>query len=507
LIWLEVVGAVLVLALLCTAFTKYYQDPAESEPLVTTVTVIGLTFCLCILTLAPLDIYLVSSTVDQATGLKRPWATPERIEEFTSALAITYYGFFISIVVLCFVVIPFAYFYFEELELDRPTQQVGQRAAGAAKYTLFTVSIATILLICGMVLRPKLNGENPRMDFEWFRKLLLANGGVKAITFVVAVLILGGMFSFVSHTAYGMSVLPIKLLRGRRLRQRAQRETQAAIERIRIRRRTIQSKYENAARPASARDSRILEDLEQRELDLARRATHLSHGDGVFAIVPRLLRPLEILGGIVSLCLSLTLVASVLLTCIDKVKHSVCGQDCGYVLSHPEWFNPVNVILLYLSEHFPLDYIFVVAITLYFFAATAAGLVQSGIRFLWVHLYQIKAHRTAPQGLLLASIILMLSLLALNYTMTTVVAPQYAHFGSQLYCNHTISPGVRDCSQYPQLIVPCDIEGPPGKHTEICTPTVLSTFIYRILVNLPAMGTLFFDAQWVFVGIFFIGLL
>jgi LMBR1 domain-containing protein 1 len=72
-------------------------------------------------------------------------------------------------------------------------------------------------------------------------------------------------------------------------------------------------------------------------------------------------------------------------------------------------------------------------IVLYLFAATIAGLVQSGIRFLWVHMYTIKARRTAPQALLITAIVLMLSLLALNSSMTTVVAPQYAQFGSQRY--------------------------------------------------------------------------
>jgi LMBR1 domain-containing protein 1 len=145
LIGIGVLGTVLVLTALCTAFTKYYQDPSESEPLVTVVTVTGLTFCLCLLILAPLDIYLVSSTVDQSTGLKWSWATPERISSFTSILSMIYYSKFIDIifrmikancivlinlvcfvgiVVLCFVVIPFAYFYFEELDPDRPTHQV-----------------------------------------------------------------------------------------------------------------------------------------------------------------------------------------------------------------------------------------------------------------------------------------------------------------------------------------------------------------------------------------------
>ncbi|KAI8050993.1 hypothetical protein BDF22DRAFT_694291 [Syncephalis plumigaleata] len=501
LVWLVGTGSMIALVLLSWLFTKYYQDPAESESHVTVVTVVGLTFCLFILTLAPLDIFLVSSTVDLTTGLKQPWATPEHIDKFLTTLSIVYYACFAGIVILCFVVIPFAYFYYEELDHDEPTPR---RAVSAAKYTTFTVCIAVILLLSGMALRPKLNGENPHMDFDWFKRLLLANGGVKAIMFVVAVLILAGMMVVITYTAYGLSVLPLRLLRGRYVRKQTRAEIDASIERVRSKRRAIQRKYENATRAISTSDGKMLMDLEQLEIKLARQQAFSSDGEHGFTSLPaRLLRVFELILGIVCLIITMGLVASILFSCIDKVKNSVCGKECGYIISHPEWFNPVNVMLLSLNKHFPADYLFVVLLVLYFFAATTTGLVQAGVRFFWVYLYRIKAHRTAPQGLLLSAILLMVSLLALNYTMTTVVAPQYTQFGSQHYCNHTIATGVRDCTDYPQLIIPCDVEGP----VDICTPTVLSTFIYRIIVSLPTMGILFFNAQWVFLATFGLGLL
>lgn len=64
------------------------------------------------------------------------------------------------------------------------------------------------------------------------------------------------------------------------------------------------------------------------------------------------------------------------------------------------------------------------------------GIIQIGVRFLWVTLYRIKRGSTAPQGLLFSAILLTFGLLALNYSITSVVAPGYAHFGSQVYvCN------------------------------------------------------------------------
>lgn len=74
-----------------------------------------------------------------------------------------------------------------------------------------------------------------------------------------------------------------------------------------------------------------------------------------------------------------------------------------------------------------------VGIVIYFFLATMTGIIQIGVRFLWVTLYRIKKRSTAPQGLLFSCILLTFGLLAFNYTITSVVTPGYAHFGSQVY--------------------------------------------------------------------------
>lgn len=74
-----------------------------------------------------------------------------------------------------------------------------------------------------------------------------------------------------------------------------------------------------------------------------------------------------------------------------------------------------------------------VLLIIYYFLATMSGLITIGVRFLWVSLYRIRKAATMPQGLLFITVLLTLSLLALNYSLTNVVAPGYAHFGSQVY--------------------------------------------------------------------------
>lgn len=66
-----------------------------------------------------------------------------------------------------------------------------------------------------------------------------------------------------------------------------------------------------------------------------------------------------------------------------------------------------------------------------------SGVITMGVRLLWISLFKIRKGATMPQGLLILTILMTLGLLAMNYSLTAVVAPGYAHFGSQVYvCHH-----------------------------------------------------------------------
>ena len=74
-----------------------------------------------------------------------------------------------------------------------------------------------------------------------------------------------------------------------------------------------------------------------------------------------------------------------------------------------------------------------VIIILYMFWSTTKGIISIGIRFLWVNLYRFRKAATQPQGLLAATMLLMLSLAGLSYSLTMSVAPDYSMFGGQKY--------------------------------------------------------------------------
>jgi len=69
---------------------------------------------------------------------------------------------------------------------------------------------------------------------------------------------------------------------------------------------------------------------------------------------------------------------------VDKIKNSICGHKCGYILSNPQVFNPLNYIFIQTSKVYPIDYIFMIILILYFFIATVVGIIFVGIRFLWL---------------------------------------------------------------------------------------------------------------------------
>jgi len=107
--------------------TRHYEDRSDRERLPTIVTVLGLSLVLASVTLVPVDIFILSSTVDTSTGQRNEWATPEEVARQTKIITDLYYALYTIMSVFTFIVIPFAYFYFEEYEDGRSAKQVRRR--------------------------------------------------------------------------------------------------------------------------------------------------------------------------------------------------------------------------------------------------------------------------------------------------------------------------------------------------------------------------------------------
>ena len=143
-------------------------------------------------------------------------------------------------------------------------------------------------------------------------------------------------------------------------------------------------------------------------------------------------------------------------------------------------------------------------LVLFLFSSSVAGIASIGIRFLWVKLFEIRKGHTSPQALLVATVMLTLIMLAINYSIAMIIAPQYAIYGAQTFCsNPTRHPDDQpDCSKHPELIQPCSELSSEIGSKNVCTPSVVSTFLNRVTVNFPFFGALAFWAQFAFLGVF-----
>ncbi|KAG9320772.1 hypothetical protein KVV02_003476 [Mortierella alpina] len=474
-------------------FTLYYSSTSDREPFAMLITILALTFCLSTVALFPVDIFLVSRIMDPATGLRRPWATDEAVEHMQWTVRIIYYSAYSVITSFCFFWIPLSYFYFEELEEG---QSVRQRLLAALKYTTLFVLIALILLVTGLFMKPN---DHDHRDLEWLRKMLADLDGTGALAFVAGVLALVGMGILVFYTAPGLSSLPLHLLAGMKSVPAQVLQTHRELAANRENQNAVLNRYPPGSnRSMSERDRHAIEELSREELILENRSRMVQGvRDSWFNRCHCVIRPFQIILGLAATSLTALLILSIGTTTIDNLKDEVCGAPCGYILTHPNLPNPLNLLFLMLSPFFPVDYILMVMIILYMFWATTKGIISIGIRFLWVHLYKFRQAATPPQGLLAATMILMLSLAGMCYSLTMSVAPEYAMFGGQKYCNHTMVEE-RDCNDYPALIIPCHVGAP----TDLCTPTVTSSIIMKIILGTPALGIAFYYMQWLFLLVF-----
>lgn len=519
LIWVAYGVAVALVLFVAAITTLTWQTPHERSVAVSIVSIFSLTALLATVFLLPVDIALVSSTASAHLGAKKDWATPARVEHILLTLKIVYYTLYTLDALLCLVVIPFTYFWYEEydeVEEEEGTSSRGARFWRALKYTLGFVFLVVVLLLIGFFVPAagKLPGKN--MDLDYFKRLLAANNGEKALTFGVGLLMTLGTLLYMLYTGAGLALLPVSFIKSAPSISAPQLSatTASALERNRELQRQLEMR--NAARTEgmSQKDRRELDALLREERTLVRRERLAAEARGegrsrvyrAWTKLQAVFRPLKLLGGIFLLLLAVLVWVSMLITAIDKAANSLCKQHCGYILGHLNVFQPINWIFVQSAKAFPVDYVLMALLVLFFFSSSITGLSSIGIRFLWVRLFQIKKGRTAPQALLIATVLLALMILAVNYAVAMLVAPQYAIYGTQTFCvNAPRHPGEQpDCREHRDMVRPCSEVFSEPAAKDVCTPSVMSTFLNRVTLNWPVFGAVDFWAQFAFLAVFLV---
>lgn len=354
------------------------------------------------------------------------------------------------------------------------------------------------------------------LSFDFPRKTLtLKIDGERALTFALGLLITIGTFTYVLYTGAGLALLPVTLIKSAPAisAPTLAATTASQLEENRERQRQLEGRNAGRDEGLDPRDRRELESLVREERTLVRRERLAAEASGeqstllkIWTKTEAVFRPLKLIGGLLLAVIAVVIFVSMLITGIDKAKNSICKAGCGYLLARNHIFQPINWVLVKSAKVFPIDYVIFLLLILLFFSSSVVGIAVVGIRFLWLTLFRIRKGHTSPQALLLATMLLTLIVLAINYSVAMMVAPQYATFGPQTYCDRAPRHAgeMPDCTNHTSKIVPCSeiAENPVAR--EICTPSVVSTFLNRITVNFPFFGVVDFWAQFVFLGVFLI---
>uniref|UniRef100_A0A8C5A166 Lysosomal cobalamin transport escort protein LMBD1 n=1 Tax=Gadus morhua TaxID=8049 RepID=A0A8C5A166_GADMO len=491
----------------CWFYIRKYQSRQESEAVSTITAICALAIALITTALLPVDIFLVSF-MKNPNGTYKVWAeSNETRGQIEDTVLYGYYTLY-SIILFCvFLWIPFVYFYYEEKDDQTKCSQVGN----ALKYTVGFVIVCVVLLLIGTsiqpflccafgpVLRPMLPlyrafvplDPPPSTNSTQWEKVqylfeeLGSSHGLPALSFSISSLTLIGMLAVITYTAYGMSVLPLNLIKGTRSVAYELLENTDEIEDVEQQIEKLKAKCKDG-RPLSSRDRRSLQTLEGKLQVLQRRGRHLEIAErNCCTKVGSALRPFKIMLGVFFIIVALVFIVSLFISNLDKALHSA-GISSGFIIFGTNLTNPLNELLLVLQPVFPLDYILITVITVYFVLTSMAGIRNMGIWFFWIRLYKIRPKKTRPQALLFLCMILLLIVLHTSYVIYSL-APQYVMYGSQKH------------------LLP-DHKGSWNWVIEDDNYQCVVTRSYLFLHKFWFFSTIYYFGNWVFIGVFLVGL-
>jgi LMBR1 domain-containing protein 1 len=180
LIWVSYAVAIAILLIIASIFVFLYQTPRDRAASVTIVCIFTMSALLATVLLMPVDIALVSATTNSKYGRKKDWATPDRVENIVYTLKIVYYLLYSLDAVLCLLVVPFTYFWYEEYDeaaVEDGTQTFASRLWGAFKYTIGFIVLVVILFLVGFFIpfAKGIRGDKGSLDLDYFKRLILEN--------------------------------------------------------------------------------------------------------------------------------------------------------------------------------------------------------------------------------------------------------------------------------------------------------------------------------------------
>lgn len=178
LIWVSYAVAIVLLLAIAAIFVYIYQTPRERAASVTTVCIFTMSALWATILLLPVDIALVSSTNVSKEGRRKDWATPDKVDDIVYTLKVVYYFLYSLDALLCLLIVPFTYFFYEEYDEgaeEDGTQTIGSRLWGAFKYTIVFIALVVILFLVGFFVPVAKSTRHQHLDLDFFKNLLAEN--------------------------------------------------------------------------------------------------------------------------------------------------------------------------------------------------------------------------------------------------------------------------------------------------------------------------------------------
>lgn len=178
LIWVVYAVVLALLLIIASTFVFLYQTPRERSVTVSIVCIFTLTSLLATVLLLPVDVALISSTTSSKLGRRKDWATDNRVDDILYTLKIVYYTLYSLDAVLCLLVVPFTYFWYEEYDevaTEEGNQTFGSRFWGAFKYTIVFIALVLIIFLVGFFVPVAKELKGDHYDLEFFKKIFREN--------------------------------------------------------------------------------------------------------------------------------------------------------------------------------------------------------------------------------------------------------------------------------------------------------------------------------------------
>ncbi|EFC43767.1 predicted protein [Naegleria gruberi] len=452
-----------------------FQDRREKSFIALVTSIVGISLVVFSIFVVPVDIFNVSQTFDP--------------KENSLVIKILYYSIYLILLIFGSVIIPFAYFWYEEDPKLGENEDDDDKLFHTIKFTLFTFIAGILIIIMGLVMSA-ISGTvaDKNSVTDWLKQLVdVEHFGDRAIRFIVGCLAVVGCFGFNIYTAYGLSALPIGLMKRKYLTYKDENVVDRRADEVDEEIDLLQKKYRMKGTSMNREDQKKYDRLRQEKTELENTSIRIERSKkSIIAKLEPCMYPFKLLIGFGILVVIIFLLISLLINLIYRTVTSKCGIACGFVTEENCYFNPLDLLLTYSSIIFPIDYIILALIICLFIWASMVSLSTIGLRFLCVKLYKLKVRSTVPQGLLTSGIFLMFIMLATSFMLPSF-APVYTTFGSQKYQDSTGA--WKQCALAAFNF----------------TEHKLSQNVNSVTIGVPVFSIIFYFENWLFVLCFIIG--